>query len=798
MSPVSARRSLFICGATALLAFSCTKPVQTSYKAAPQAVSPQRVFIEAGSPELASNVILPAFETAVERLNPAKSDAADDYRAQHKEWFAQTQGLTPGRFRPFGEWEEMQGVWTSYSNGMVNSKAVRRMFAEQTINFIRHSTPKVRAYVIVNNANVGNDFMKAVTQYGIKDSEKAFITIVTLPVQTIWHIDYGPFPMIEKKTGNVAFTDFVYYPNRQYDDALPTRIGHEFYKDATVYRMPFGFEGGNVQTDGKGTCMTSFRALKNTGFSALKMRNMLKNYMACEKTLIVQDISDDGTGHIDMFFKWSSENEVIMGKYENDITLDYDGDGKSETLPMPGAVAADYQKTFKLNQKRMEENTALFESTTAANGKKYKVHRLSMMTRFKDEYGNLPRTFINSTFTNGVNVYPSYTPKSCQNPAGSVCKQDSDCASGEHCGAGKCTKGPVLTGCDEIVKCASGLSCVSDPLKVAIIAQVQKQWETALPDMKHVGLRADTIALWSGAIHCITRTIPTGKFVKAIDDGNCLGGTCGCSEGGMTGACSADTDCFGPAWICDCNVCKGKCKGANKNCTDDADCAPSGATLADIVAGSCVIDSAQTCAGQQPSAGNKSSCGSLSYEGHCQGKALKFCSPSGGGAKQLTCGNCCGWSSDSKAYDCLDSSLCGKCAPECDKAGETGCGVQGKHSWTCVDEGGCLKRKWNYCGDTSQCNAGVCSETKQLTCPPKTEKDAGSTEADAGSTGSDIGGGTGVKLDGEGTDGGGTTKTGGGGDSSGCTAAPTSRGSGWLALLLAALALVAVRRRRVV
>ncbi|HAN31525.1 MAG TPA: hypothetical protein DCQ06_07995, partial [Myxococcales bacterium] len=584
--------AFFYVAITTLMAIGCqTQPTEQSWSEAQPMVAPQvkRVHIEQGALVAAPQAMLPAYETASERLNKAKNDAADDYRAKNAKWFAQTVALEPDRFRPFGEWEQMQAVWTTYSNGMPSSKAVRRMFAEQTINFIRHSNPKVKANVIVNNNSVGNDFLAALDQYGIKPEEKDYVVIVTIPNQTIWHIDYGPFPMIDKKTGSVALADFVYYKPRQIDDAIPTRIGRDYYQNATVYRMPFPFEGGNIQADGNGMCLTSFRALKNTGFSALKVRNQLKNYMACKKTLIVQDISDDGTGHIDMFFKWVAEDEVMFGKYENEITLYYDGDGKEETLPMPGSIAADYANTYKLNQKRMDDNSALFAAETAANGKKFTVHRLSMMTRFKDEYGNLPRTFINSTFTNGVNVYPSYTEKSCRAPAGATCMQDKDCGKNEHCAATKCTTGPTTRGCDEILGCGSDEECVADPMKQAIIAQVQKQWETAMPKWKHVGLRADNIALWSGAIHCITRTIPSGDFIKTVEDGVCLGGQCGCSEGGHTSKCEADEDCFGPAWICDCNICKGICKADGKNCTDDADCA-TGDSLADVVPGSCQID----------------------------------------------------------------------------------------------------------------------------------------------------------------------------------------------------------------
>ncbi len=796
------------CVAATFAMVACHGPAEPSY--APAQVLKSRaqtlphakiVHIEEGQALVPGQqqVVLPAFETAAERLNTAKNDAADDFRATNAKWFAQTEPLEPGRFRPFGEWEEMQAVWTTYSNGMPGSKPVRRMFAEQTINFIRHSTPKVKAHVIVNNSTVGDDFLKALDEYGIKKEEKEYVVIVVMPNQTIWHIDYGPFPIIEKKTGNVAFTDFIYYQPRQIDDAIPTRIGRDFYKDATTYRMPFPFEGGNIQADGKGMCLTSFRALKNTGFSALKVRNQLKNYMACEKTLIVQDISDDGTGHIDMFFKWVAEDEVMFGKYENSITLDYDGDGKDETIEMPGLVASDYASTFKLNQKRMDDNAALFAAETAANGKKFTVHRLSMMTRFKDSYGNLPRTFINSTFTNGVNVYPSYTDTSCQDPTGATCIKDADCASGEHCGAGRCTAGPVLVGCDELLTCKSGQKCVDDPLKKAIIAQVQSQWEKAMPKWKHVGLRADTIALWSGAIHCITRTIPSGTFAKTVKDGVCLSGKCGCSEDGMTGACQKDSDCFGPKWLCNCQVCKGTCKGSDKGCTDDADCA-SGDKLSDVVKGSCIMDPNQACKGQSAGGGGGGSCGSLSYEGYCDGKLLKFCN-NAGDAKQISCPSCCGWNKDVNQFDCLNSNMCEKCVPECAQAGEKGCSAKDSHAWECVDDGGCLKRKWTYCEDDGICDNGACTKPEPKVCP-KEETDAGSSSGggDGGGTTTDAGvatdSGTAGTLDGGGGASSGGTSNGGSGDSGGCSAAPrTANGAaGWLLVLLAMGGLVLRRR----
>lgn len=825
----SYRRSAtrFVLLATLLLTLAAcdvARPVTPQVeKAAITAAGPQTIVVEYQNEAVDRAMpMLPAWETAAERVK-GKLDESDDYRWAHKEWFAVTDPPEDGRFRPFAEWEEMEAVWTTYSGGMPYDAPVRRMFAEQTIAFLRHGTPKVKAYVIVGSPSVQNDFLKAVDEFGITPDEKKDIVMVGLPNQTIWHIDYSFFPIMDKKTGLMAFADYNYYPGRHIDDAIPTRIATDVYKHVTVYRMAFPFEGGNIQADGVGTCMTTQRALKNTGYTNLKVMNLLKKYAACDQTVVVKDITDDGTGHIDMFFKWAGVDQIVLGEYNDSLTLDYDGDGKEEEVALPGAVVEDYKGIFATNKQRMNDNEALFKAMTAANGEKFKVHRLTMMTRVRDSYGNLPRTFINSTLSNKVNVYPSYSTKSCQDPKGAKCMKDADCTGTQFCAAGKCTgfsysaqgqlqRGTAF-GCDELVACPTGQVCADDPLKVALVAKAQKQWEAAMPDWKHVGLRADTIAFWSGAIHCITRNVPVNKKEKVIPDAICLSGNCGCVKGGAEHACDGDGDCFGPRWRCGCNICKGTCSNTGKSgtsCTDDADCSTDGKTVPD---GACVYDVKQGCYGkQEPGYGN--ACGDLAWEGACEGKTVKYCG-SGSIPKSVSCsgGTCCGWSAPDKSYSCISSTQCAeKCVPECDKVGDKNCSMQGTHMWECVDEGGCLKRKWTHCSSGGKCVVSPevkCTSPNDVApqCPNVTDKDAGGAGADGGGTEADAGGQVGAD---------GTTT----GDSAiaadvaqdagtatpapqpaddGCTAQPASSSkaaTGLMALLLAALSLVVWRRRQ--
>ncbi|MFZ4578207.1 MAG: agmatine deiminase family protein [Myxococcota bacterium] len=749
-------------------------------------------------------VLLPAYLTAAEHAAFLKSDAAANYRIANKQWFANTVPLEQGRFRAFQEWEEMKDVWMTYSSGTSSNGPVRRLFAEQTIAFLRYSTPKMNAKVIIPAKSSETVFKKALVDFGATPEELARVEYIVLPNQTIWHIDYGPFPLVDKTTNTLAFSEFNYYPERFIDDAVPTRLATEYYKDISTYRMPFDFEGGNLQADGMGNCATTVRALSNTGYSQEKVRSLLKHWAACENTIIVKDIDDDGTGHIDMFFKWIDVDHVMFGQYEDNITLDYNGDGTDETIPLPGSKNAGYKVAFARNKQRMEDNVKLFEGLTAPNGKKYTVSRLTMMTWYKDSWGDLPRTFINSTFANGVNAYPSYAKGSCQDPDGAVCMDDSDCCAnfadcGQHCAAGKCTKGTTAEGCEDLLPCEGknaakkAYVCVDDPVKVALIAKAQKQWEAAMPTWKHVGLRADVTATWSGAIHCITRTIPNKKGGKVFDDGQCLNGQCDCVEGGTTQKCESGAECVGPAWRCDCNECMGTCPNG-KVCAVDWDC--TGVKLAgdptpvattdgapNYVPGSCKIDPRQACYG------GVGPCGDVPFEGACSGSSYRYCDK--GSLKTVTCPAAtknCGWIPAQGTSGCKADAAC---VDECTE-GQTGCSVTGTHAWTCAKSGTCFVRKWSECSTVEWCDptAAKCvSKTDVQYCPgvvPPDTTDTSTTDTTGADTAiGDTGADTMVKP----------VTPAASSDSGGCTAGPTGGPTGLAWLFFAALALVAGRRR---
>ena len=539
--------------------------------------------------------VLPAHKLPGDEHIPGKADEFSDYRNAHPQWYAITE-IPAGEYRPMNEWEPMQSVMLTFSNYMPGDAATFQTFSDIIVN----SVGVVDVWIVVDSDTALNALAAKLLEDGLTQADiDDGIEFFRWENDAIWIIDFGPLPIVNEDD-TVAFMDFRYYHQRVLDDAIPTRLGNAV--GVNTYRSPLNLEGGNFQADGEEYCYTTERELYYTGLSAQELTDVFIEWFGCEKVAILKDITDDGTGHIDMLFKLADKHKAILGEYTvvNDPT----------------------------NKQRMDDNEDILEALVFDDGGQMVVHRLP----FPNKYGGTPRTYLNSTMMNDgagtkVNLWPMYTV-------------DKD-----------------------------------------IEAQAEAVWLEAMPDWTHVGIVSDQISLYSGAIHCITRTVPDLPLQKWIADGACVGGMCVGGAGAYADACIPDSEptpgCWGPAWQCPCNEC---------------------------VDGECVEDS----------------CGGINYDGCCDGNVLQYCDEG-----QLAGGDCgdggCGWDPNNEWYDCTfqgeDPSGakprdCSEytggepnpCAgKECGPDGQGGTCGECEHGFECAG-GLCEEKTGPECGD------GVCDE----------------------------------------------------------------------------------------
>ncbi|HET9449542.1 MAG TPA: agmatine deiminase family protein, partial [Aggregicoccus sp.] len=119
---------------------------------------------------------------------------------------------------------------------------------------------------ILTAVNNNNGVLSCLRRNGLSDADLARVELVPVDVDSVWIRDYGP-EILTKADGSRRFVDMSYYPTtsssctnlqgRVRDDASPTNLA-ALWGDEVV-RPQVRLEGGNLQTDGKGTCFRSRR-----------------------------------------------------------------------------------------------------------------------------------------------------------------------------------------------------------------------------------------------------------------------------------------------------------------------------------------------------------------------------------------------------------------------------------------------------------------------------------------------------------------------------------------------------------
>ncbi len=578
-----------------------------------QAAGPEAAEPPAAAPPVSK--LLPAYPLPGERKVPGKADKFDDFRNQNPQWYSVT--ASPAslgfNFRALREWESMQELQITYSDALYQDPSG---VPDTLADIVYHTIVDAQTPVTVVWAmpQVKSDLVSRLKARGLTQADiDTWITWRQIANNSIWHIDFGPVPLV-RDDGRIAYADFRYYHNRIHDDAIPTRLG--WLQGIDTFRMPVSMEGGNFQADGAGVCYTSQRGLQLMGTSMSEFHKAWHDYLGCDKIVVLNDITDDGTGHIDMFFKLVDQTTAIVGTYDPSYQAD------------------------AVNEQRMDENQAILEATTTASGQPITVYRMPFPSKVNDPYssGMIPRTYLNATFVNGVNLWPIYT---------------------------------------------------TDKAAEAAALQV---WQDVMPSWQHVGIVSDDIALLSGTIHCVTRTVPVGTMDHWLPTSTCSGGQCvGAAPGAYNGTCDANTPCKGPAWECNCNDCNACGANAGLSCVGYCGTqAPGGCWCDDQCQsyGDCCADVGTAC-GCIPSCPPGVQCGDDGCGGSCGGClpgescVNGWCTPSGGCVPNCVgkqcgddgCGGSCGTCPSGQQCDASGQCMT-SCVPDCagKQCGSDGCG----------------------------------------------------------------------------------------------------------------------------
>lgn len=225
-------------------------------------------------------------------------------------------------------------------------------------------------------------------------AHKGSLHIYKLPLNDTWARDHGGLSVL--LDGRQTLLDFTFNGwgekfDAHLDNLITSRLfeAHAF-SEAVKYKseQPFVLEGGSVESDGKGTLLTTAQCLmapnRNQPMSEADIENHLKQTLGVSRILWLREgylAGDDTDGHIDMLARFCDEETIA---YVAPLTWD---DEHTEALTA------------------MENELKHFRTR---EGQPYRLVPLPMATPVYHEGERLPASYANFLIINGAVLLPVY------------------------------------------------------------------------------------------------------------------------------------------------------------------------------------------------------------------------------------------------------------------------------------------------------------------------------------------------------------------------------------------------------
>lgn len=213
------------------------------------------------------------------------------------------------------------------------------------------------------------------------------------PSNDTWARDHGGITIL--KEGKAIVQDYIFNGwGKKFEACLdnqitPTLFQKNILENCELKSFDFVLEGGSIESDGKGTILTTTECLleknRNPQYSQAEIENILKQNFGAEKILWLDHgylAGDDTDSHIDTLARLCNENTIAYVGCRNPKDEHYE--------PL----------------RQMKKQLQQF---TNSEGKPYKLVELPFPDACFDKDGNrLPATYANFTIINGAVLVPVY------------------------------------------------------------------------------------------------------------------------------------------------------------------------------------------------------------------------------------------------------------------------------------------------------------------------------------------------------------------------------------------------------
>jgi agmatine deiminase len=257
------------------------------------------------------------------------------------------------------EWEFHSGTWITWPHNIETWPNSLPEVEEIYAKMVEALSGNEQVNILVDNIEMKNHVLEKMKPV----SENIFTHIVE--TCDSWIRDYGPIFIVNRHERKLALIDWRFnawggkYEPWPYDDYVPSKIASIL--DILVFKPDIILEGGAIEVNGLGSCLTTESCLlnpnRNPSLSKVQIEEHLKNYLGLSNIIWLKGgiAGDDTDGHIDDIARFVNASTVVCCLEEDQSDENYsvlmenytrllnasDHEGKKFSivpLPMPGKI----------------------------------------------------------------------------------------------------------------------------------------------------------------------------------------------------------------------------------------------------------------------------------------------------------------------------------------------------------------------------------------------------------------------------------------------------------------------------
>jgi agmatine deiminase len=216
------------------------------------------------------------------------------------------------------EWAPHRATWLAWPHNLETWPSDLEQVRDAWIQMICALSPHERVYLLVNDEPTDRDVAVRLKK---AHARMANVTLLQIPTIDVWMRDYGPtFVTRDSHEKRLALNDWIFngwgkYKSYEEDDKVAREIAALLKVPAFEHKIVL--EGGSIEVNGTGTCLTTEQCLlnknRNPHLSRAEIEQYLKSSLGVDHLIWLGEgiVGDDTDGHIDDVARFVNPGTVV-------------------------------------------------------------------------------------------------------------------------------------------------------------------------------------------------------------------------------------------------------------------------------------------------------------------------------------------------------------------------------------------------------------------------------------------------------------------------------------------------------